>query len=71
MRCRVALGFFLALLVSLFVASASEAATVAELLTQARQAQARTREIKNQGWGVDEKQRVIQLLGPKIGRAHV
>src|SRR5262249_40301928 len=25
---------------------------------------ARTREIKNQGWGVDEKQRVIQLLGP-------
>jgi len=63
-RCRVALGFFLALLVSLFVASASEAATVAELLAQARQAQARAREIKNQGWGVDEKQRVIQLLGP-------
>lgn len=40
------------------------AASVADLLSQARQAQAQVRSIKSQGWGTDEKQRVIQLLGP-------
>ncbi len=64
MRRRVVIGVLLSLLASLFVPLTSEAATVAELLGQARQAQGRVREIKSQGWGVDEKQRVIQLLGP-------
>jgi tetratricopeptide (TPR) repeat protein len=63
-RRRVVIGVLLSLLASLFVPLPGEAATVAELLTQARQAQGRVREIKSQGWGVDEKQRVIQLLGP-------
>ncbi len=64
MRRRVVIGVLLSLLASLFVPLPGEAATVAELLAQARQAQGRVREIKSQGWGVDEKQRVIQLLGP-------
>lgn len=64
MRRRVVIGFLLSLLASLFVPPTGEAATVAELLAQARQAQGRVREIKSQGWGVDEKQHVIQLLGP-------
>jgi TolA-binding protein len=63
-RRRVVIGVLLSLLASLFVPLPGEAATVAELLAQARQAQGRVREIKSQGWGVDEKQRVIQLLGP-------
>ena len=42
----------------------SEAASIAELLSQARQAQARVREIKGQSWGFAEKQRAIQALGP-------
>jgi hypothetical protein len=63
-RRRVVIGFFLPLLASLLVSSVSEAATVAELLAQARQAHVRAREIKSQGWGVEEKQRVIQALGP-------
>lgn len=64
MRRWVVIGVLLSLLASLFVPLPGEAATVAELLAQARQAQGRVREIKSQGWGVDEKQRVIQLLGP-------
>src|SRR5256885_15417049 len=63
-RLRVVIGFFLPLLAGLLLSSIGEAATVAELAAQARQAHARVREIKSQGWGVDEKQRVIQLLGP-------
>jgi tetratricopeptide (TPR) repeat protein len=63
-RRPVLIGVFLSLLASLLCSSAGEAATVAELLAQARQAQARVREIKSQGWGVEEKQRVIQVLGP-------
>lgn len=64
MRRRVVIGFFLPLFAGLLLSSVGEAATVAELAAQARQAQARVRELKSQGWGVDEKQRVIQLLGP-------
>lgn len=41
-----------------------QAATIAELLAQARQAQSQVRSMKSQGWGAEEKQRVIQLLGP-------
>ncbi|HXG22576.1 MAG TPA: tetratricopeptide repeat protein [Methylomirabilota bacterium] len=44
--------------------SISSAATVTELLAQARQAQAQVRALKSQRWGTDEKQRAIQLLGP-------
>ena len=64
MRRPVLIGVFLALLASLLLSSVGQASTVAELLAQARQAQGRVREIKSQGWGVDEKQRVIQVLGP-------
>ncbi len=42
----------------------SHAATIAELLAQARQAQAQVRSIRSQGWGTTDKQRAIQLLGP-------
>lgn len=42
----------------------SEAASVADILAQARQAQARAREIKGRGWGFAEKQQAIQVIGP-------
>lgn len=54
----------LLILLSVVLPSALQAASVAELLGQARQAQSQVRSIKSQGWGTDEKQRVIQLLGP-------
>src|SRR5215510_7019980 len=63
-RHLVVIGFLFFVLVSLISPRASDAVTVAELLAQARQAQAQARSIKSQGWGVDEKQRVIQLIGP-------
>jgi TolA-binding protein len=60
----VFVGFFIVVLGGLLISRASEAATVAELLAQARQAQAQVRSLKSQGWSVDEKQRAIQILGP-------
>lgn len=63
MRRSSALCFFL-LLCELWFPAVDYAATVADLLSQARQAQAQVRSIKSQGWGMDDKQRVIQLLGP-------
>ncbi|MBI3249835.1 MAG: hypothetical protein HYZ50_25350 [Deltaproteobacteria bacterium] len=52
------------LLCELWFPAVDYAATVAELLSQARQAQAQVRSIKGQGWGTNEKQRVIEVLGP-------
>lgn len=46
------------------VLSESEAASVADILPQARQVQARVRELKGQGWGGVEKQQAIQIIGP-------
>ncbi len=60
----VFIGSLLSLFITLLFLPASHAATVAELSAQARQAQAQVRTIKSQGWGVDEKQRAIQILGP-------
>lgn len=62
-RCLHVFYFLLIIFDSLLPIS-SQAATVAELLSQARQAQSHVRSIKSQGWGTDDKQRVIQLLGP-------
>jgi hypothetical protein len=56
------LVFFLFL--GIFIPAPSFAATVGELLTQARQAQSQVRSLKSRSWGSDEKQRAIQLLGP-------
>ena len=42
----------------------SSAATIRELLSQARQAQSQVRSIKSRGWGKEEKLRAVQLLGP-------
>jgi TolA-binding protein len=49
-------------LLGVVLPAASFAATIAELLAQARQAQAQARSLKSQGW--DGKQQAIQLLGP-------
>lgn len=46
------------------VPALSEAASITELASQARQAQGRVRDIKSRGWGVDEQQQVIRVLGP-------
>lgn len=64
MRRLVVFGAFLYLCVDWFAPRLSAAASVAELLTQARQAHAQVREIKSRGWGVSDKQRAIQTLGP-------
>lgn len=42
----------------------SSAATISELLSQARQAQSQVRALKSRSWGTEDKQRAIQLLGP-------
>lgn len=42
----------------------SSAASISELLSQARQAQSQVRAIKSRSWGTADKQRAIQLLGP-------
>jgi TolA-binding protein len=52
------------LVMSVLLPTFSHAATIAELLAQARQAQAQARSIRSQGWNTADKQRVIQLLGP-------
>jgi len=58
--------FYLVLLLSLgaILPVSSFAATISELLAQARQAQSQVRALKSRGWGTDEKQRAVQLLGP-------
>ena len=61
---RLIVSQVLLLCVIAFLPSPSHAATIAELLAQARQAQSQVRSLKSQGWGVEEKQRVVQLLGP-------
>ena len=42
----------------------SSAATIGDLLSQARQARSQVRSIKSRGWGTEDKLRVVQLLGP-------
>lgn len=44
--------------------SESAAATIADILPQARQAQAQVRELKSRGWGLAEKQQAVQTIGP-------
>jgi len=46
------------------VPTISSAASIGELLSQARQAQSQVRSIKSRGWGKEEKLRAVQLLGP-------
>ncbi len=54
----------LSLLAGLHAPRPSEAASIADLASQARQAQGRVREIKSRGWSVDEQEQAVQLLGP-------
>jgi len=58
--------FYSALLLFLGVVApaSSSAATISELLAQARQAQSQVRGLKSRAWGTEEKQQAIQLLGP-------
>jgi TolA-binding protein len=60
----VCVFYFPLIILGVLLPSASQAATITELLAQARQAQSQVRSIKSQGWGTEDKQRVIQLLGP-------
>ena len=52
------------LFLGIVIPTPSSAATISELLAQARQAQAQVRSLKSGGWGAAEKQRAIQQLGP-------
>jgi hypothetical protein len=61
---RLPVFYYPVLILFVLLPSTSRASTIAELLTQARQAQSQVRATKSQGWGTEEKQRVIQLLGP-------
>jgi len=63
-RRLVVIGSLLALFAGFLSPPVGNAATVAELLAQARQAQAQVRGLRSQGWGFDEKQRAMQTLGP-------
>lgn len=64
LRAYVSVPFLILSLLSVALPSPSSAATIGELFAQARQAQAQVRSIKSQGWGTEEKQRAIHLLGP-------
>jgi hypothetical protein len=44
----------------------TEAATVSEVLAQARQAQSRVRELRSGGWSRSEQEQAIQILGPAV-----
>ncbi|MBI3304541.1 MAG: hypothetical protein HYZ72_20960 [Deltaproteobacteria bacterium] len=66
MRRLVPLYALLVLFVGFSAPQLSEAASIADLLAQARQAQGRVREIKSRGWGMDERQQAIQALGPIV-----
>ncbi len=64
MRRVIVLGSFLSLITSLTLLSGVEAATVADLLGQARQAQGQARSLKSGGTG--EKIRATEILGPIV-----
>jgi hypothetical protein len=65
-RRLVVISFLLSVIASLSGPLRGEAASIADLLAQARQAQGRVREIKSRGWSVEERQQAIQMLGPVV-----